>query len=157
EFSRTGVSTRLMHGARTVAALRKDGSEFPAEASISQIDTKGGKLYTVIMRDVSARVRFERALEESNERYQLLFAANPIPMWVFDTETLRFLEVNESAIQHYGYSRDEFMGVTIKEIRPAEDLEAFLEHIASIPDRRVASNVWRHIRKDGTVIYVELA
>src|SRR5690606_8952901 len=83
EFSRTGVSTRLMHGARTVAALRKDGSEFPAEASISQIDTKGGKLYTVIMRDVSARARFEPALEESNERYQLLFAANPIPMWVF--------------------------------------------------------------------------
>src|SRR5690606_4425438 len=52
EFSRTGVSTRLMHGARTVAALRKDGSEFPAEASISQIETESGKLFTVIMRDV---------------------------------------------------------------------------------------------------------
>src|SRR5690606_7807092 len=126
EFSRTGVSTRLMHGARTVAALRKDGSEFPAEASISQIETESGKLFTVIMRDVSARVRFEQALEESTERYHLLFAANPIPMWVFDSETLRFLEVNEAAIQHYGYSLEEFMAMTIKDIRPAEDLDTFL-------------------------------
>src|SRR5690606_38413416 len=63
----------------------------------------------------------------------------------------------EAAIQHYGYSLEEFMAMTIKDIRPAEDLDTFLEHIATIPDRRVANNVWRHLKKDGTVIFVELS
>jgi two-component system, cell cycle sensor histidine kinase and response regulator CckA len=157
EFGRTGVSMRSMSGARPVSALRADGSEFPVEASISQVEVGGQKLFTVIMRDITARVEAEQALENSHHRYEQLFASNPQPMWVFDTETLRFLEVNEAAIRHYGYSRDEFMAMTIKDIRPEEDVIPFLAHIANLPPELVAYDTWRHIKKDGSVIYVELA
>ena len=55
----------------------------------------------------------DQAIESAN-KYRLLFDLNPEPMWVYDTETLRFLAVNEAAIRHYGYTRDEFLAMTIK-------------------------------------------
>ncbi len=67
------------------------------------------------------RKRNLETLRESEERYRDLFNNNPMPMWVFDPETLRFLEVNEAAIQHYGYSYEEFLSKTIMAIRPPED------------------------------------
>ena len=71
-------------------------------------------------RDVSDRWRAEEDLRPSEKQYRLLFQSNPNPMWVFDLETLKFLEVNEAAIQHYGYSREEFLAMTIMDIRPPE-------------------------------------
>ena len=62
--------------------------------------------------------RLVRSLERSEERYRLLFEANPLPMWVYDAETLRFLAVNEAAVRHYGYTRSEFLAMTITDIRP---------------------------------------
>lgn len=74
-------------------------------------------------------------------------------MWVYDFETLRILDVNEAAVQRYGYSHDEFLALTIKELRPAEDVPKFLELVHETPnfDR---SGPWRHVLKDGTVIQV---
>jgi PAS domain S-box-containing protein len=89
--------------------------------------------------------------------YSLLFAANPMPMWVFDTETLRFLEVNEAAVAKYGFSRDEFLGMTIADIRPPEDvpaLSAFLK--APKAEELHRSGLWRHRKKDGTLLTVEI-
>ena len=71
-------------------------------------------------RDVTDRWRAEEELRKSERQYRLLFHGNPNPMWVFDLETLEFLEVNEAAIQHYGYSREEFLAMTIMDIRPPE-------------------------------------
>ncbi len=68
-------------------------------------------------RDVSDRWRAEAELRNSEKQYRLLFQSNPNPMWVFDLETLAFLEVNEAAIQHYGYSREEFLAMTIEDLR----------------------------------------
>src|SRR3954465_4525172 len=72
--------------------------------------------------------------------YQLLFENNPLPMWVYDLETLRFLAVNEAAVHHYGYSRDEFLGMSIKEIRPADELEALTEDLAQTGPGLVAES-----------------
>ena len=66
------------------------------------------------------RWRAEEELRESERQYRLLFHGNPNPMWVFDLETQAFLEVNEAAIQHYGYSREEFLAMTIADIRAPE-------------------------------------
>ena len=66
------------------------------------------------------RWRAEEELRRSEKQYRLLFQDNPNPMWVFDLETLAFLEVNESAIQHYGYSREEFLAMKMSDIRPTE-------------------------------------
>ena len=62
------------------------------------------------------------ATDGYDHSYKLLFEHNPLPMWVFDRETLRFLEVNEAAVQQYGFDRDEFLSMTIRDIRPDEDM-----------------------------------
>ncbi len=89
------------------------------------------------------RQRAEHALRESETRYRVLFESNPQPMWVYDLETLSFLAVNEAAITHYGYTRAEFLAMTIVDIRP--------------PEEEPAAGVWRHRHKDGTLIEVEIA
>ena len=72
----------------------------------------------------SARRAAEAALLTSERKYRLLFDGNPLPMWVFDRETLRFLAVNDAAIAHYGFSREEFLAMGIADIRPPEEMPA---------------------------------
>lgn len=90
-------------------------------------------------------------------RYRPLFQANPQPMWVYDAHTLRFLDVNDAAVAHYGYARDEFLTMTIKDIRPPSDVPLLAEEISRIDvAERHDSGIWRHQRKDGRVIDVEI-
>jgi PAS domain S-box-containing protein len=94
---------------------------------------------------------------QGEEHYRLLFEHNPQPMWVYDLDTLRFLAVNDAAIHHYGYSREEFLGMTIKEIRPPEDIPALLDMIQRSTGKGLGmSGVWRHRKKDRSLIYVEI-
>lgn len=111
------------------------------------------------MRD--ARSRHERkvaieALQRSEEHYRMLFEANPHPMWVYDVETLKFLAVNEAAIAHYGYEQYEFHGMTIKDIRPPEDVPFLMDHISHLESSDQISSEWRHRKKNGTIIHVEI-
>ena len=102
------------------------------------------------------RTDAEQALRQSDERHRLLFESNPLPMWLFDVETLGFLAVNDAAVRHYGYSQAEFLSMTIKDIRPPEDVPAFLESVTqSQPDIELAG-VWKHRKKDGAEISVEI-
>jgi PAS domain S-box-containing protein len=101
-----------------------------------------------------ARRRAEHELSESEARYRILFDATPIPMWVFDRDTLRFLTVNEAALAHYGYAREEFAAMTLDDIRPAEDVPRMRAETAkAAPD---VGTAWRHKKKDGTIIDVEV-
>ncbi|MBE9192068.1 PAS domain S-box protein [Gloeocapsopsis crepidinum LEGE 06123] len=77
--------------------------------------------------DISELKRSEVALKESEQRYRELFESHPCPMWVYDLETLSFLAVNNAAIQHYGYKRDEFLSMTIKDLRPPEDIARLMQ------------------------------
>jgi PAS domain S-box-containing protein len=104
----------------------------------------------------SARQHSEQSLRESEKRYRLLFDSNPLPMWVYDLETLRFLAVNKAAIQCYGYTRKEFLSMTIKDIRPAEEITALLAAVKSVSGELDDAGTWRHRKKDGTVIDVEI-
>jgi PAS domain S-box-containing protein len=90
------------------------------------------------------------------DEYQLLFQRNPLPMWVYDLVTLRFLTVNDAAVRHYGYSRDEFLKMTITEIRPAEDVPALLADVHAHRSTPTVTSIWRHRKKDGTLIDVEV-
>jgi PAS domain S-box-containing protein len=92
----------------------------------------------------------------SDASYELLFEKHPTPMWVFDVESLRFLAINEAAIQKYGYSRDEFLSMTIRDIRPTEDISALLENVAQLSTGLEKGGRWRHRRKDGSLIEVEI-
>ncbi|HLA10575.1 MAG TPA: PAS domain S-box protein [Pyrinomonadaceae bacterium] len=106
---------------------------------------------------ISARQRSHELLRESEEHYRLLFERNPLPMWVYDCETLAFLAVNEAAIRHYGYSKEEFLSMTIKDIRPAEDVPALQDAVPKTDSGlSPATRTWRHVKKDGTVIEAEI-
>jgi PAS domain S-box-containing protein len=98
----------------------------------------------------------ERELRESEERYRSLFESNPNPMWVYDVETLSFLAVNGAAVGHYGYSQEEFLAMTIKDIRPTEDIPDLMESLAEETGDVNHSREWRHCTKDRTMIDVEI-
>jgi PAS domain S-box-containing protein len=102
------------------------------------------------------RAGMESRMRASEERYRLLFESTPQPIWVYDIETLRFLAVNEAATTTYGYSRDEFLSMTIHDIRSREEMPALLIKTAAGVNEPVISSPWRHQRKDGSAIYVEL-
>jgi PAS domain S-box-containing protein len=86
-------------------------------------------------------------------RYLSLFILNPEPMWVYDVHTLQVLDVNEAAMQRYGYSRHEFLALTIRDLRPEEDVPKFLELLPSTPNSD-RTGPWRHRFKDGSIIQV---
>jgi PAS domain S-box-containing protein len=103
-----------------------------------------------------SRDRAQRELAESEKQYRLLFDANPNPMWVFDRLTLRFLTVNDAAVRHYGYSLDEFLSMTVRDIRPQEEVDRFLAAVGSDHTRLSTRELWKHRKKDGTIIDVEI-
>ena len=98
----------------------------------------------------------EQTLRQSEGRYRTLFESNPHPMWVYDIETLGFLAVNDAAIAHYGYSREQFLAMTIRDIRPSEDVPRLLGSIPAPGAGYNGGNVWRHLKKDGSTIFVEI-
>ncbi|MGZ6272854.1 MAG: PAS domain S-box protein [Candidatus Limnocylindrales bacterium] len=103
------------------------------------------------------RTAAEEAQRDSERRYRDLFEMNPLPMWVFDVETLRFLAVNDAAVRNYGYSREEFLEMTVAEVHPPGDLPALLEDVAAPPSQDYRRrDPWRHVRKDGTLMEVEM-
>ncbi|HET8644508.1 MAG TPA: PAS domain S-box protein, partial [Vicinamibacteria bacterium] len=107
--------------------------------------------------DVTARKEAELATQEAAEQYRLLFESNPQPMCVIDEQSLALLAVNDAAVRHYGYSREEFLAMTAADLRPPEDVGAFLAAIRAQGSRfyKSTENTWRHRRKDGTLIEVE--
>ncbi len=112
--------------------------------------------HTSVQEKNTERKRAEEKLRSSEERYRQLFESNPNPMWVFDLETFAFLAVNAAAVRHYGYSEDEFLAMTIKDIRPSEDVPALLDDLSQKTDGLDKSTQWRHRRKDGALIDVEI-
>jgi PAS domain S-box-containing protein len=105
---------------------------------------------------VRRQASLDAAVRQSQERYRQLFDSSPLPMWLFDVETLAFLAVNDAAVRHYGYSRAEFLQMTLKDIRPPEDVPAFLERLARGEASVRSGELWRHRKRDGTLIDVEI-
>lgn len=95
-------------------------------------------------------------LEQLVERYRLLFEENPVPMWLFDLETLSILDVNESAIQRYGWTREEVLRMNLRDMRPPEDVPDFLASLTSTGDGWERPGTKRHWRKDGSLLEVEV-
>jgi two-component system, cell cycle sensor histidine kinase and response regulator CckA len=101
--------------------------------------------------------RQARTLTDVERQRELLFLSNPYPMWTYDRVSLRFLDVNRAAIQSYGFSREEFLAMKLTEIRPPEDTPLLLEMIARKHAEFIRPGVWRHRRKDGSIMLVTVA
>jgi two-component system, cell cycle sensor histidine kinase and response regulator CckA len=90
------------------------------------------------------------------ERYRLLFDRNPMPMWAYDEETLRFLAVNEAAVLQYGYSTEEFLAMTQEDIRPPQEVTPPRRPVRRSDESLQESPGWRHRRKNGSIIRVDI-
>lgn len=165
---------RIIGKTAEIVARNKAGSEIPMEISLAAWSSAKGTFFTAILRDVSARKEAADALRRLNEElearvgerteelerseryYRMLFEHNPHPMWVYDSETLKFLAVNRAAVEHYGYTSEEFLAMTIMQIRPPEDQEELLSLIRGLNLSKSYRSVSHHRKKSGEVILVEV-
>jgi PAS domain S-box-containing protein len=113
------------------------------------------KGYHGVGKDITERARDQKALEDSEERYRKLFDVHPQPMWVVDVKNLKFLAVNAAAVKLYGYSKEEFLGMTADQIRPQEDVANLLK---AFEDRsgNYWQRVWRHKKRNGELVHVKV-
>jgi len=115
-----------------------------------------------VIKDISDQKAINYRMQDSLGDFNILFNDNPTPMWIYELPTLRILKVNASATRHYGYSEQEFLSMTIRDIRPRFDLAKFNEYLykKGIPESRLdgfnSAGVWRHQNKKGDILYAEV-
>ncbi|NTU78101.1 MAG: PAS domain S-box protein [Chloroflexales bacterium] len=161
DSSREAALTRLMGEGSydgEVTYLRKDGRAIHAHVKSVLLRDPHGALSGLVtsVHDITERKQAESALRQREAQYRHLFEHHPHPMWVYDRQTLQILAVNDAAVAKYGYTRAEFLRMTIADIRPPEDLERLRENLAQPRPALQHSGVWRHRLKDGTRIDVEI-
>lgn len=134
---------------------RKDNSTIDVELS-AKIMKDGNTI--LFARDITEHNKIQHDLKESEKKYRYLFENNPMPMWVIDLHSFKFLDVNPIALQKYGYSREEFLSMTALDIRPEEDKERYIKANKSFQnsDAIYDKGIWNHCKKDGTRIVVEI-
>ncbi|MES2893491.1 MAG: PAS domain S-box protein [Bacteroidota bacterium] len=156
--------------------VKKDGSLFWANVVMTALKSNGKIIgYSKITRDITERKKAEEEikllntsleqrvverteeLQISEKKYRKLFENSPMPMWVLELPGLQFIDVNEAAIIHYGYSREEFLSMTAVDIRPEDEKQRFLQLDRSAITGVMQSGVWKHIKKDRSIIYVQVS
>ena len=152
ELDRVGAALRQWQPVRSeLINYTKSGQEFWIEMDIVPIANSAGRHthWVAIERDITQRKLAEKALSDSEQRYTALFETAPVPMWVIDRESGRFLIVNSAATKTYGYSKEEFLSMTLFDIRPESEHVRLRADLAETASRSDSRGVWLHRRKDG--------
>src|ERR1041385_850479 len=97
-----------------------------------------------------------RSLENSEETYRLLFECSPLPKWIYNPATLAILDANEAALKIYGYKREELSQLRVTDLRTPEDVPTMLKELAELPPNGFREGEWRHQKRDGSLIWVEV-
>jgi PAS domain S-box-containing protein len=138
---------------------KKNGEIIFMELSGHLIDYNGRRSSFVQLNDVTEKLKAERELKESEELYKLLFYKSPMPKWIYELDTLKILEVNETALAHYGYSREEFLSMTVNDIKPKEDLPKMQGIRESIKTQEglIHFGIFTQLKKDKSRIKAEVS
>ncbi len=156
EAIRRAASGETVQYDETIRA--SEGKHIAIQVTYNPLRDEEGKIVQIVGSaiDITERLNTKHALLESERQYRLLFESSPLPMWVYDHDSLAFLAVNEAAVKHYGFSRDEFLAMTILDIRPHEDAKALMERIQKRKTGLQNAEIWRHRKRDGSIIQVEV-
>jgi diguanylate cyclase (GGDEF)-like protein/PAS domain S-box-containing protein len=154
-WQRLGGGRSLLSSVHVVVRLLAvvqsgEGDQFEIDSDDRNLKlgvTAFGDILALTISDVTALKRREAS-------FRLLFDNNPMPMWVFDAETVRFLGVNDAAIQHYGYAREKFLAMKLDEIWPEDERISHKEALLNIGETYQSTRNWRHIKADGREIHV---
>lgn len=143
------IQHRMLHPDGTVRVVQERGEVRFDEAgrAVSAVGTA---------QDITERKALEDALRTSEKQYRMLFFSNPLPMWIYDLETLQILEVNTAAVEQYGYTREAFLSKTLYDLRPASEHERFRKHVRAQRPELQYSGTWVHQRKDESLLEVEI-
>ncbi|HRI24096.1 MAG TPA: PAS domain S-box protein [Ferruginibacter sp.] len=136
--------------------IRPDGETRWIHANTNVItDVRGNNIEYGYAEDITDRKNAEEKLQLSEQKYRLLFYNNPLPMWMVTIPDLMIIDVNDAAIKQYGYSREEFLRLSTRDLRPPEDIDNFLKEVDTMKPGIINVRAWRHKKKDGTIIQVE--
>jgi PAS domain S-box-containing protein len=137
----------------------KDGSYRWVEANLTNhLDDPDIDAVVINLRDITERKEIEEDIVLSEEKYRLLFYQSPEPKWIFNRESLRFVEVNEAALDRYGYTREEFLSLNVLDLQPHSERKRVAYMLTSLdflPAGRM-QNISQHLTRDGFIIWVEL-
>lgn len=153
---RTGVTAELREIPVTVSnRLRYFNLTYAASRNVEN-EING---IMILGTEVTEQVQTRENILESHIHYQQLFDQSPLPKWIFDIETLKYIDVNRAAIKHYGYSKEEFLEKRATDILVPEEVDRFLEAMkeAYTLDQPSSKKHFRHIKKDGTIMHVEIS
>ncbi len=142
----------VMRGSTPGDAVKAVGSSGATE--VTNLAWDFDRLMATVKHELADRLIKEQKALVSERNYRQLFESHPQPMWLYDVHTLRFLKVNDAAVDRYGYSREEFLAMTIKDIRPPQDVPKFLELTAAPQPHYDKTGPWRHLLKDGSTVEV---
>ncbi len=158
EYIAGRISTVFETGSNDAEAsfISRTGEKTPYHFKAVLVDYKGGPCLLGTGIDIRERKKAEQELRESEQKYKLLFESNPLPMWMLSLPDYHIIEVNQAALEQYQYPREEFLGLDVMHLRPEEDRKK-LELVTNRNFRGLYhAGVWRHTRKDGTIIYVNI-
>ncbi len=154
----------LQHALRAQTDFQSEFRIVRADGSVRWVRSQGGArrdhdgIYLLVgtLQDVTERRLQQAQLEQAEQQFRELFDLNPLPFWVFDVRTLRFLAVNETAVRNYGYRKDEFLAMSILDIRPVPDHGAVRAAVASHDEHAGDDRVWTHLTRDGQALSVRV-
>ncbi|MBL0103019.1 MAG: PAS domain S-box protein [Bacteroidetes bacterium] len=152
----TPLSSRLRYAIENESYSEFEEQAFKSKRWVSLKVYPSPNSTSIFFLDISERKKNEFALQENEKKYRLLFENNPIPMWVLDINTRLIIDVNEAAIQNYGYTREEFIGKSAFELRDENERHRFNKIMKPGDSENSSTGHWLHKRKDGSTIVVEI-